>query len=102
MKTKLIAVIAIVIVAVVVSALLLMQGFGTRRFTGNRFPGGNFTLNESKINEVSAVFDNAETPDGITEYCNNHRMECGYYCRSINPDHEFCSNLRDVRNTGGV
>lgn len=118
MKTKWIAVIVIVIAAVAVSALFLVRGLGPRRFFGDRFPGGNgtqfpggdntrfpggnMTLDENKINEVSAVFENAETPGNITEYCNSHRIECGYYCRNVNPEHEYCNNLSYLRNREGV
>jgi flagellar basal body-associated protein FliL len=113
MRTKLILVIAVIVVAMVAVvglSFFLMQGLGTRRFPDGRFPGGNntrfppenITLDENKIKEVSAVFENAETYENITEYCGSHRMECGYYCRNINPGHEFCNNFRDLRNAGGV
>jgi hypothetical protein len=102
MKTKWIAVIVIVIVAVAVSALFLVRGLGPRRFFGDKFLRGNITLDENKINEVSDVFENAETSGNITEYCNSHRIECGYYCRNVNPEHEYCNNLSYLRNREGV
>ncbi len=102
MKTKWIAVVVIVIVSVAISALFLIQGFGIRRFLGDRFPKGNFTLDENKINEVSAVFENAETSGNITEYCSIHRIECGYYCRNVNSENEYCNNLSYLRNREGV
>jgi hypothetical protein len=100
MKTKWIAIIGIVIVAVVILAVFLIPRLGVRRFFFG-FPRGNFTLNESKINEVSVVFENGTSED-VTEYCNEHRIECGYYCRNVNPEHEYCSNFSDLRNRGGV
>jgi hypothetical protein len=110
MKTKWIVIVAIVIIAVVILALFLITGLGMRRFFGGGFPRGNFTLDdldENQINEVSDVFENAETSEIINEYCNEHMMECGYYCRNINPNHEFCSRFRGMRddfrnNSGGV
>lgn len=102
MKTKLIFIVAIVIVAVVILSLFLIPGLGMRRLLFGGFPGGNFTLDENQINEVSGVFENAGTSEDIAEYCSEHRMECGYYCRNVNPDHEYCSNLFDLRTRGGV
>jgi hypothetical protein len=118
MKTKMILVVAVIAIAVIAGialALFFTRGFGAGRFPGDRFPGfngtqppgGNITLNESAINEVTRVFDNAGTTEEITEYCGGHVMECGYYCRNINLDHEFCSSFRGMRNdlrniSGGV
>ena len=99
---KTIAFVAIIIIAVVILALFLIPGLGMRRFFFAGFPRGNFTLDENQINEVSGVFENAETSEDITEYCNEHRMECGYYCRNVNPEHKYCINLSDLRNRGGV
>jgi hypothetical protein len=100
MKTKWIAVVGIVIVAVIALALFLIPGLGIRRFFF-AFPRGNFTLDENQINEVSGVFENGTSED-VTEYCNEHRIECGYYCRNLNPEHEYCSNFNYPRNRGGV
>jgi hypothetical protein len=102
MKTKFIVIIAVVIIIAVISVFFLLRGPGMRRFFGGGFPRGNFTLDENRINEVSDVFENAETSENVTEYCNSHRIECGYYCSNINPEHEYCSNLSYLRNMGGV
>jgi hypothetical protein len=101
MKTKFIVIIAVVIIIAVILALFFIQGPRTRRFFMG-FPRGNFTLDESQINEVSGAFEGFETSEDVTEYCNEHRMECGYYCRNVNPGHEYCSNLSYPMDRGGV
>jgi hypothetical protein len=83
----------IVIVAIIILAAIsvfFVAGFG--RFFAGRFPGprGNFTLDQSEIDEVSGIFEN------------DHRIQCGYYCRNVDPEHEYCSSFRDPRNLGGV
>jgi hypothetical protein len=102
MNKKVIVIIAVVIIAVVVSALFLVRGGPMRWFFMGNFPRGNFTLNQSSIDEVSGVFENAQTQEDVTSYCANHRIECGYYCRNVNPSHEMCSLVGDLRNMGGV
>jgi hypothetical protein len=101
MKTKIIVIIIVVIAIAVILAVFLIPGLGMRRPLLGMFPRGNFTLDENQINEVSGVFDN-RTSEDIAEYCNEHRMECVYYCRNLNPEHEYCSNLSYPRNRGGV
>ncbi len=63
---------------------------------------GNFSrpltnLTEEQISEMSAVFVNLDS-EQLNEYCQEKRMECGYYCRMVNPEHEFCENINNFRN----
>jgi hypothetical protein len=103
MKKKMImAVDAVIIVASAVSALLLVPGSSLRRIFMGSPPRGNFTLNESSMDEVSAVFENDGTQEDVTGYCADHRFECMYYCRNVNPGHEMCSEVDYQRNPGGV
>lgn len=53
----------------------------------------NFQLSESQINEIKSFFDSNPSQEEINNYCNTNRMNCMYYCRTINPDDEFCNSL---------
>ena len=54
---------------------------------------GSFQPSEDDIAEVTGVFDSAGGLENISGYCGTNRFLCGYYCRTINPDHGFCSQL---------
>ncbi|KYK25041.1 hypothetical protein AYK26_02495 [Euryarchaeota archaeon SM23-78] len=53
----------------------------------------NFTFDNESINQVTDFFENAQSQEEVSEYRAEHMMECGYYCREINPDNELCSFL---------
>ncbi len=93
----------ILIIAVVV---LLMSNlfFGYMFFFHKNVPGpgfrGNFQqmqLTDEQIQSVTSFFENTPDINEITDHCNNNRMECFYYCRNINPNHEYCSQLMQGR-----
>jgi hypothetical protein len=72
-----------------------------RRFPDGLRPPGNmsFEMSEENVSQVRQAFESAESADELSGYCDANRMLCGYYCRTINPEHEFCSrfNLTDRR-----
>ncbi len=89
----------VVLILLVISNLF----FGYMFFFHNNQPNfnrGNFQqmqLTNEQIQSVTSFFENTLDTNEITDYCNNNRMECFYYCRTINPDHEICSQLMQGR-----
>ena len=54
----------------------------------------NFTqIDDATKAQVTSVFNNATSIDDINNYCNTNRFACMYYCRTINPQNQFCSQL---------
>ena len=46
--------------------------------------------------QVTSVFENAASINDINTYCDTNstdRFACMYYCRTINPQNQFCSQL---------
>jgi hypothetical protein len=54
---------------------------------------GNFQINENTKNEITAFFESTTDTNEINSYCEQNRMNCMYYCRSINPNNEICSQI---------
>src|SRR4030043_2458969 len=50
-------------------------------------------LTDSQIKSVTSFFESTSDINKITDYCNSNRAECFYYCRQVNPNHDFCSQL---------
>lgn len=50
-------------------------------------------INDNTKAQVTSVFENATTIDDINTYCSTNRLACMYYCRTINPQNPFCSQL---------
>ena len=68
--------------------------------SGPGMPGGRFQrdfmgIDNATIEEARGVFENRGMPE-IGEYCNRSRFTCGYYCRAINPEHEFCGQFNST------
>ena len=90
---------------IVVLILLLISNlfFGYMFFfhkSGPDFNRGNFQqmqLTDEQIQSITSLFESTSDTNEITDYCNNNRMECFYYCREINPNHEYCSQLMQGR-----
>ena len=82
------------------SSVLLVSGC-VGSFTGAHrgFPpgkgqwNGSFQPSEEDLSEVSAVFESAGGFEELSGYCETKGFLCAYYCRTINPDYEFCSQL---------
>lgn len=69
--------------------------------TGN-FVRGNFPqeeLTDSQIQSVTSFFESTTDITKITEYCNTqeNRMLCFYYCRNVNQNHQYCTQLTQER-----
>ena len=85
------------LIMLLIVGLLVVAGCSSLDEDERPFPerdGGfrmNFTLDNKSINEVTDFFGSAQNREEVSEYCTEHRMECGYYCRWINPDNELCS-----------
>lgn len=63
---------------------------------------GNFSQNqtppdEETKNQITSFFGNSPSSSEIEDYCSKNPSYCMYYCREINSDNDFCSQL--VNNT---
>jgi len=68
----------------------------------NFIPGrGNFQIDENAKTEITAFFDSTSDMTEINSYCNQNRMYCSYYCRSINPVNEICNQIMNSSQMGG-
>lgn len=89
----------VVLILLVISNLFFGYMFFFHK-NGPNFNRGDFPqmqLTDEQIQSVTSFFENTSDTNEITDYCNNNRMECFYYCRTINPDHEICSQLMQGR-----
>lgn len=90
----------VVVILLAISNLFFGYMFFFHKNTPN-FIGGvqqmQIQLTDEQIQSVTSFFENTSDTNEITDYCNNNRMECFYYCRTINPDHEICSQLMQGR-----
>jgi hypothetical protein len=53
----------------------------------------NMQLTDEQIQSVTSFFESTTDETEINDYCNENEMACFYYCRNINPDNSFCSQL---------
>ena len=67
---------------------------------GNFSSQRNLQLNESQTLEVKQFFDGTTDIAEINSYCQNNRMNCFYYCRTINPNHEICREMMNESRRG--
>jgi len=89
----------VVVILLAISNLFFGYMFFFHKSEPN-FNRGNFQqmqLTDEQIQSVTSFFENTSDTNEITDYCNSNRMECFYYCRTINPDHEICSQLMQGR-----
>lgn len=56
-------------------------------------------LTDAQKQDVTSFFSSTTDTTKITDYCNTNRMECFYYCRSIDPNNSYCSTLMQRRPT---
>jgi hypothetical protein len=94
------------LIGIVVLLLISNLFFGYMFFFHNNRPGqgfrGDFSqmqLSDSQIQSITSFFESTTDINEITTYCDNqeNRMLCFYYCRQINSDHEYCSQLMQGR-----
>ena len=73
------------------------------RGANNNFPQGrgNFQIDEKTKNEITSFFQSTSDINQINTYCEQNRMYCFYYCKSINPSDEICSQIINPNQTGG-
>ena len=60
----------------------------------------DFQINDDAKNEVTSLFENSLDIAEINSYCEQNRMGCVYYCRSINPNNEMCNQM-NISQAGG-
>lgn len=60
-----------------------------------RFHGDIVQMDNETLEEVRGVFETGDSQE-IGEYCNQSMLSCGYYCRTINPEHEFCGQFNST------
>lgn len=53
----------------------------------------DFQIDEDTKNKVVSLFEVTQDLDKIKDFCDQNKVGCFYYCREINSEHEFCSNL---------
>jgi len=91
------------LIIVVIFLLISNLFFGYMFFfhkSGPKFNRGDFSqmqLTDEQINNVKTFFESNTDINEITNYCEDNRMECFYYCREINSSHEYCSQLMQGR-----
>ena len=61
------------------------------------FQGQNMQLTDEQIQSVTSFFSSTTDTTKINDYCAQNRTECFYYCRQINPNNQFCSQLMQMR-----
>lgn len=93
-----------ILVGMVIVLLMSNLFFGYMFFFHNKGPGfkGNFPqmqLDDEQIQNIKSFFESTANTNEIADYCNNqeNKMSCFYYCREINSNHEYCSQLMQGR-----
>lgn len=54
-------------------------------------------LSDDEINAIESFFNSNPSAEEITDYCNNNRMNCAYYCMNIDQNNDFCSQMMQQR-----
>jgi hypothetical protein len=90
---------SLIVVILGVSAYFILEHSNRREFRG-----GNFQpLNETVKNEITSFFGNSPPSPEIEDYCKENPLYCMYYCREINSDNDFCSQLvNNTQSPGGM
>ncbi len=90
------------LVLIILVGILLISNlfFGYMLFFHKNTRGfQNLQLTDAQKQSVTSFFDSTTDTAKITDYCNQNRMECFYYCRTINPSNSYCSELVKNRPT---
>jgi hypothetical protein len=82
-----------IVIGLIVGGVASYFIFNNRSSRGNFGNFRNFQLNETQINEVSSFFSSNPSSADINSYCEQNRMNCLYYCRSINANDAACKNI---------
>ncbi|VVB83781.1 Uncharacterised protein [uncultured archaeon] len=92
------------VLIILVGALLISNiFFGYMLFfhKNNPNPNGfqNMQLTDAQKQSVTSFFESTTDTAKITDYCNQNKMECFYYCREVNSGNTYCSQLMQNRPT---
>lgn len=101
MKKSMVLIIVIAIVLLIIGAIvgyLYFSGFFNHR--EGKFPGGNIQLNQAQVYDVTSFFDSNPNQDDINTYCQENRESCFYYCRNINQNNDYCSQMMNFTRPG--
>jgi len=60
----------------------------------NRSNLENFQIDELTKDSIFSFFQSTTDIDEIIDYCSQNRMNCAYYCKDVNPEHEICSQIK--------
>lgn len=55
----------------------------------------NFQIDEETKNSITSFFESTSDANEISNYCDYNRMNCMYYCKNINSEHEICKTLQE-------
>ena len=55
--------------------------------------GRPIQLNQSQIDDVTSFFNTNPSATDIQTYCSTNRINCAYYCRTINPSTAYCKTM---------
>jgi len=90
-KTIKIIIIATIIVGITIGAYFITKTKNTQR----NFPERpqNFQVNQKTEEEIISFFNSASDSQEIETYCKDNGMNCMYYCKNINPEDEYCTQM---------
>jgi len=92
------------IVGIILGLLIGSAGgyfYAAKSARGNFGRPSSFQISEQSKAEVTSLFESNPGQDSLTSYCGQNRMNCAYYCRSINPNNDFCSQFLNL-SRGGI
>jgi flagellar basal body-associated protein FliL len=89
-----------IILVIIFSVIFFIAGGVAGYFFGvsqhPNFNRNNFTqIDDAAKAQVTSVFESAKTIDDINTYCDTtaNKFACMYYCRTISPQNQFCSQI---------
>ena len=91
----------VVVIILAVIGYLYFTGFFNR---GPGRPGGpgqrNIQLSQTQIDDVTNFFSTSPSSSDIQTYCSQNRQNCFYYCRTINPQEPYCTQMMNFTRGG--
>jgi len=69
------------------------------RTGGRDFGNSNFQLSQEQISNVTDFFNSNPDSTQTEAYCSQNRGMCFYYCRQVNPNADYCSQMMSQLNT---
>ena len=96
--------IIIVILAIVIIGLVGYIFISNQRGEDFRQPPfrnmQNFSLTDEIKNSTIEYFDSSPSLEDARAYCVENRMNCFYYCRELNSEHEICDEMMTPNGQG--